>query len=178
MSRPSIRTLAGLYLRVGNQTFGSGSTTVVLLTKEMTERHWLTKWQCDLFVALASIVPGTNVLAFSAMSAHAVRGWRGATAALLAYTIPASLIVLALTAAYIRWNAHPLGGAAFTAAMSAIVGIIVGGAWLLVSPRMRSGDWVRTTALVLGAVVLSRYLSPLTIMAVGAAVGYFWPERQ
>src|SRR5688500_6405026 len=132
MARPSLRALAALYFRVGNQTFGSGSTTVVLLSRELAERKWLLPLQCDLLFALARVVPGTNVLAFSAATAHAVRGWRGATAALLAYTVPASLLVVLLTLVYQRWHSHPLGGAAILAAMSAIVGIVAGGAWLLI----------------------------------------------
>ena len=178
MSQPSLRSLAALYFRVGNQTFGSGNTTTVLLTREMTERGWLKQLQCDLFFALARVVPGTNVLAFSSMAAHAVRGWRGALVALLAYTVPASAIVIALTLVYQRWNSHPVGGSAISAAMSSIAGIIAGGAWLLMAPRLRAGEWLRTSLLVAGAILLSRWLSPLWVMAAGTAVGYFWPERR
>jgi chromate transporter len=178
VSKPSLRTLAALYFRIGNQTFGSGSTTVVLLTGAMTERGWLQRFQCDSFFALARVVPGTNVLAFASATAHAVRGWPGAITAILAYTVPASAVVIVLTLAYQRWNGHPVGGGAITAAMSSIVGIISGGAWLLAAPHLRSQERLRAAALVLGAVVLSLWLAPLTIMAIGAAVGFFWPERE
>lgn len=166
-----------MYFRIGNQTFGSGTTTVVLLSREMTERGWLNQMQCDFFYALARVVPGTNVLAFVAASAFAVRSWRGALAAILVYTVPASVVVIGLTLLYQRWHDHPIGGAAIGAAMSSIVGIIVSAAWLLTAPRLRTGDWVRTVVLVVTAVVLSFWLSPLAVIALAAVAGYFWPER-
>lgn len=178
MARPSLASLAGVYFRIGNQTFGSGSTTIILLTREFIERGWLSQMQCDFFFALARVVPGTNVLAFVSGSAYAMRSWRGALAAVFAYTVPASLIVIALTLLYQRWHAHPVGGAAIGAAMAAIVGIIVGAAWLLVAPRLRSGDVLRTITLVLAAIVLSFRISPLAIIGLAAVAGYFWPERE
>ena len=177
MARPSLASLAAVYFRIGNQTFGSGTTTVLLLSREFTERGWLTRLECDFYYALSRVVPGTNVLAFVSASASAIRSWRGAVAAIVAYTIPASAVVIALTLAYQRWHDHPIGGAAIATAMSAIVGIIVGAAWLLAAPRVRSADWKRTVALIAGAVLLSFWLSPLLILAIAAVAGYFWPER-
>jgi chromate transporter len=176
--RPSVGSIAHLFFRVGNQTFGSGAATVALLTREIERRNWLPRWQLNLFYAVARVVPGTNVIAFVAASAHAVRGWPGAIAAVLSLSIPASCIVVLLTLAYQRWNEHPLGGAAVGAAMAAIVGIIAGAAWLMAWPRFTSGERVRTALLVIGAALLSMWISPLPLMALGALAGYFWPERR
>jgi chromate transporter len=175
--RPSLATIAGLFFRVGNKTFGSGAATVVLLSREIEERRWLPRWQLDLFYAVARVVPGTNVLAFIAASAHAVRGWPGAIAAVLALSVPASAIVVLLTLIYERWHEHPVGGAAVGAAMAAIVGIIMGAAWLLAFPRFLPGERLRTAVLVAGAAILSLWLSPLQVLALGAIAGFFWPER-
>lgn len=174
LERPSLSALASLYFRIGNSTFGSGTTTVVLLSREMTERHWLESWQCDSMYTLARVVPGTNVLAFVAASAYAIRGWVGAIVSLLALSIPASCVIVALTLGYERFHSHPLGQPAISTAMAAIVGIIVGAAWLLAWPKFRPGGRVRTVTLVVAALVLSIWLSPLTILGLAAATGYFW----
>ena len=176
-ARPSLVSLADLYFRIGTKTFGSGSTTVVLLSREITARNWLAQWQTDLFYALARVAPGTNVLAFVATSAHAMRGWAGAITAILSLSIPASIVVVLLTLAYQRWNEHPAGGAFISAAMASIVGIVAGAAWLLSWPRFVRGMRVRTFALVIGAAALSFFLPPLPILAIGAIAGWLWPER-
>lgn len=177
-ARPSLAAIASLFFRVGNKTFGSGAATVVLLSREMAERQWLERWQSDLFFALARVVPGTNVMAFVAASAHALRGWIGMAVAISALSIPASAIVVLLTLAYERWYEHPVGGAIIGGAMAAIVGIIIGAAWILAAPRFIPGERVRTAALVGGAALLSMWLAPLTIIAMAAVAGYFWPEHE
>jgi chromate transporter len=176
--RPSLATIAALFFRIGNKTFGSGAATVVLLSRDIEGRGWLPRWQLDLFYAVARIVPGTNVLAFIAACAHAVRGWPGAIAAVLALSVPASGVVVLLTLAYQRWHDHPVGGAAVGAAMASIVGIIAGAAWMLAWPRFLPGERIRTAALVIGAAVLSIWISPLPVIALGAIAGFFWPERR
>ena len=55
---------------------------------------------------------------------------------------------------------------------------VAGAAWLLAIDRFKPGARARTCILVFGAAMLSFYLSPLTIMALGAAAGYVWPERR
>jgi chromate transporter len=99
VERPSLRELAWLFFRIGNTTFGSGSTIIVLLKREVTDRGWVPEWQADLLFALSRVVPGTNVLAFVASTAHAVRGWTGATVSLIALSVPASFVMVGLTLA-------------------------------------------------------------------------------
>ncbi|HYO79785.1 MAG TPA: chromate transporter [Bryobacteraceae bacterium] len=178
MSSPSLLRLAWLFFRIGNQTFGSGSTTVVLLSREMAERGWLDRSRTDLFYTLARVVPGTNVLAFVAAASHAVRGWAGVLVAIAAYTIPASAAVVLLTMVYERWHTHRVGGEFLGSAMSAITGIIVGAAVLLARSRFGSGERARSLVLVAGAVLLSTQLSPLAILAVAGIAGWMWPEAK
>ena len=142
----------------------------------MDERKWLERWQSDAIYTLSRVVPGTNVLAFVAAAAHALRGWTGAIAATLALSIPASCVVVALTLVYQRWHSHPFGAAAIGAAMAAIVGIVAGAGWLMAASRFKPGARVRTCLFVLAAALLSFYLSPLAVMALGAAAGWLWPE--
>ena len=90
----------------------------------------------------------------------------------------ASAVVIVLTLLYQRWNTHPVGEAFIGAAMSAIVGIIAGASWLLAAPRFIAGDRIRTASFVVGALALSFVASPLTVIAVAAVVGWFWPEKR
>lgn len=175
MERPSLRELAWLFFRIGNTTFGSGSTIIVLLKREVTEREWIPEWHADLLFALARVVPGTNVLAFVAATAHAVRGWTGAVLSLLALSIPASFGMVALTLAYQHWNGTPRGGAFITGAMCSIVGVIIAASWLLAAPKVKRGTAVRTLTLVLGGAALTPFLQPLAILLIAAALGAVWP---
>lgn len=106
------------------------------------------------------------------------RGWLGGIVALFSLSAPAACIVVLLTLAYQRWSGTPLGHSVVTATAASIVGIIVGAAWLLAKPRVAKREYLRTAVLVLGALILSFWMPPLQIMAIGALLGYCWPERQ
>ena len=171
---PSLTTLARIVARTGVSTLGSGNTTSVLLGRELDQRRWFGPAQFDLCFTLARAVPGTNLFAFVAAMGWYVRGWPGALVSVAALSIPASVAVVLLTLAYQTWHTHALGKPAIEAAMASIVGVIAAASWLLIRPRIRD---IRTPILVLAAFLMSRYLSPVVIMTVAAAMGYFWRER-
>jgi chromate transport protein ChrA len=204
-SRPSLGALAWIVARTGLGTFGSGNTTSILLARRLEERGWFGParqpsgaWstpesncrrscqapssalpgdylsaEFDLCFTMARAVPGTNLFAYLAAVGWRIRGWPGALLAVAALSLPASAVVILFTLAYQAWHTHPLGRAAIEAAMACIVGVMAAGAWWLIKPRIRSA---RTAVLVLGAVLLSHYLSPLAIMSLAAVLGYFWQE--
>ena len=172
--RPRLGDFLYAFLRIGNSTFGSGTMMVTLLAEEMRDRHWLEQARIDLFFTLSRVLPGTNVMAFVASTAHAVRGWPGVALALTATSVPASAVMLILTLAYQRWNTTPLGSAFLGGAMSAVVGVILAAAWLISLPGFASGARVRTAVLAIGGAALSFWLSPLVILAIAAALGAVW----
>jgi chromate transporter len=170
---PPLGKLAWIVARIGVGTFGSGNTTSVVLARELEGRGWFGPAQFDLCFTMARAVPGTNLFAYIAAVGWSLRGWPGAIVAVAALSIPASAVVVVLTLAYQNWHTHPLGKAAIEAAMACIVGVMAGGAWWLIKPRARS---VRTAILVLGGLVLSRYLSPVVVMGLAALLGYLWQD--
>lgn len=151
---------------------------MIRLGQTMVERGWIGPAQFDLNFTLARVAPGTNVLAFVIGAGYAARGWLGGIVALFSLSAPAACIVVLLTLAYQRWSGSPLGHSVVTATAASIVGIIVGAAWLLAKPRVAKREYLRTAVLVLGALILSFWMPPLQIMAIGALLGYCWPERQ
>lgn len=172
--RPSLAELAGLFLRVTSTTFGSGGATVIFLGRELRSRRWLEDWKVELYMTIARVLPGTNVMAFVASTSHAISGWPGAVACLLAASVPASLAIIALALGWERWNGTTVGGAFINGAMSSIVGIITGSAWLLAASKFEGRKRLRTVLFVAGGAVLSRYMQPLAVMGLAAVAGFFW----
>jgi chromate transport protein ChrA len=173
--QPSLLTLARIAARTGVGTFGSGNLTSILLGRELEERGWFGRAQFDLCFTIARAVPGTNLLACVAAIGWYVRGWPGAIVFVVALSVPASVAVILLTLGYQTWHAHPVGKPAIEAAMSSIVGVIAASSWFLIRAQPRS---VRTGAMVLGALALSPYLAPISVMVLAALAGYYWQERQ
>jgi chromate transporter len=178
MGRPRLTDLTRLFLRVGVTVFGGGDPTIAILQREFDRRNWLSPEKFAVAFGLARLTPGTNVLAFCAAAAWYILGLAGALAAVLAITIPASVLVVWLTRAYDLTGRYPLAQAIANALLAAAVGTMIGAAILLVRSQCARGRWVRPTVIASGAFALSYLLklSPLQVIGVAAIVGFFWVE--
>jgi len=73
-----LRRIAAVFTRYANLTFGGGSATIAVLHREIVAtRKWIDETQFALCFALRRLTPGTNLLAFCAVSA----GGRSASSA-------------------------------------------------------------------------------------------------
>jgi chromate transporter len=179
MERLTLARLAGIYLRVGNLTFGGGDPTIVALQRELSHRYgWLSNEQFALSFALARVTPGTNLLAFCAGAAWLLLGWAGAIVAVIVATIPSAALVVWLTIAF-ESAQHPVAAGAVRGATAAVVGMMAAAVWILLKPHFRQARAaVRAVTIFAGAMLLfwEFQLSPLQLIAISAVVGWFWRE--
>jgi chromate transporter len=178
MARPQLTAVTRLFLRVGVTVFGGGDPTIAILQREFYRRDWLNPERFAIAFGLARLTPGTNVLAFCAAAGWYLLGLGGALAAVLAITIPASVLVVWLTRAYDLTGHYPLAQSVANALLAAAVGTMLGAALLLVRSQCKRGRWIKPIAISIGAFLLAEIvkLSPLQVIGVAALTGFFWPE--
>lgn len=178
MARPRLSAVTNLFLRVGVTVFGGGDPTIAILQREFFRRNWLSPEKFAIAFGLARLTPGTNVLAFCAAAGWYILGLGGALAAVLAITIPASVLVVWVTSAYDLTTHNRLAQSIANALLAAAVGTMIGAALLLVRTQCRRGRWLRPVAISTGAFLLAYVakLTPLQVIGVAALVGFFWPE--
>jgi chromate transporter len=178
MARPRFSPFTSLFFRVGVTVFGGGDPTIAILQREFYRRDWLSPEKFAIAFGLARLTPGTNVLAFCAAVGWYILGLPGAMAAILAITIPASVLVVWLTRAYGLTAHYPVAQSIANALLAAAVGTMIGAAVLLVRSQSKRGRWLRPVAISTGALLLALVakLSPLQVIGIAALVGFFWPE--
>jgi chromate transporter len=179
LTSPPLGQLSLLFFRLVNFTFGGGDPTMAALERELVaRRRWLSAEKYGLSYGLARVTPGTNVLAFSAAVAWFMRGWRGAAAAVIAGTIPCTILVVWLTYGYQAVKDNPFALGAIAGMLASAVGLMFAAAWNLVRPQVKRKTWLRALALAGGAAVLTGGLNVAPIQVIGAAalVGFFWRE--
>src|ERR1700761_1478622 len=125
MSRPRIADVTLLFTRVGISVFGGGDPTIAILQREFYRRDWLSPEKFGIAFGLARLTPGTNVLAFCAAAGWYMLGIGGALAAVLAITIPASVLVVWLTRAYDLTAHSVLAQSVANALLAAAVGTMI-----------------------------------------------------
>jgi chromate transporter len=171
-----LRSLAVVFLRAGNLTFGGGDAITALLQRELVHRReWLTRDQYGLAQSLAKVTPGTAILAFCAATGWIVRRSAGALAAVLAVSVPSAAIAILLTMA-LSMSGSARALAVLGAVLAASVGLMWAAAWLLVKPELNKVTALRTVVLVSG-VFIARWwsISPIEILAGAAIIGALWP---
>lgn len=181
MPRPALCTLSALFARIPNLTFGGGDPTMAALERELVARRgWLAPEQYGLAFGLARLTPGTNLLAFCAAAAWLLRGWTGAVLALVAASAPAAVIVVWLTYGYQALKGNALAMGAIAGLLASAVGMMAAAAWLLVRPHVRRGAWLRALVLAGGsiALLLGVSMSPVAVLALAAAAGFFWRREE
>jgi chromate transporter len=178
MARPRLTNLSRLFLRVGVTVFGGGDPTIAILQREFYRRNWLSPEKFAIAFGLARLTPGTNVLAFCAATGWYILGFAGALAAVLAITIPASVLVVWLTRAYDLTVHNRLALSVANALLAAALGTMIGAAVLLVRTQCSRAKWLRPIAISVGAFVLAWFvkLSPLQVIGLAALAGFFWVD--
>jgi chromate transporter len=177
---PTLRKLTGVFLRVGNSTFGGGTPTIAALQRELVEqRSWLSPEDYALAFSLARITPGTNVIAFCAAAGSRILGLRGALAATLAETGPSAVLALLMTQGYETWrtNAWMMAGVAGT--IAAVAGMMWASVWSIVKPHFQARSTaLRGIVITLGAFAAVRELglSPVSVIGLAALAGLLWKE--
>jgi chromate transporter len=180
MKSISLARLTGIFLRIGNLTFGGGDpATAALYSELVVARGWLSREKYGMAFALARVTPGTNMLAFCAGSAWELAGWRAAVLAVLAASLPAAVSVALLSAAYDALKRNGLAVSAISGLLAASVGLMLTGAWLLLQPEAATRKWrriARAAVLAGGALLLAHRfrMAPVQVLGLAALAGYFW----
>jgi chromate transporter len=145
----------------------------------VTRRHWVTDHQFSLCFALGRLTPGTNVLAFCTGIGLLLRGLPGALVALLAASIPCTLIVVVVTALFREWQASTVAQAAIHGAVAAAVAITAKTSWTIAGPIYKGS--ARLRVVLIGAAAFGLYVGlgvPAIYVLLGAALlGAFLPVQ-
>jgi chromate transporter len=176
-ARPSLLKIFILFLRVGNSTFGGGDPTMAVLQTELViAKRWLRRETYAVVYSLARITPGTNLLAFCAGSGWELGGLAAAVITVLAVTAPSAILVVFLTHAYDRLQAHPYAMAAIAGVLAGAVGMIATAAWQLAEPFFAPKRWLQPLIVVAGSLGLymGLGLSPISVLGIAGLGGLVW----
>ena len=101
----SLFQIGSVFARYANLTLGGGSATTAVIHREIVDkRRWIGQDRFALSFALARLTPGTNLLAFCTAIGWLLRRLPGALVALLAASIPCTILVVVVTMLFSHWQ--------------------------------------------------------------------------
>jgi chromate transporter len=154
-------TLSRLFWSVArdvNRTVGGGLASMELLRRSYEKAGWLTPAEHALLVAVSRLTPGTNILAYCVALGWLRHRAAGALLALLASSVPATVVVVALSVALVRVDEYP------------VVQTLLAVAMLVTTKR----GW--TLALIAIVLLLAAAgVTPVRVLLVAAVLGALLP---
>src|SRR5438309_9590104 len=124
-TRVSFPRFVGYFLWLGTVGFGGPIALAGHMQQDLVdERGWISKEDYLEGLALAQLAPGPLAAQLAIYLGYIRAGVLGATAVGVAFVLPSFLMVLALSAAYIRFGGLPWMQGMFYGIGAAVIGII------------------------------------------------------
>jgi chromate transporter len=168
-----------VFLVLGLQSFGGGSSTLILIRQACIQRGWM---EDDEFVrtwALVQMAPGINLVKLTALIGYKLRGWAGLAFAMSGLLLPSALVTVLMTAGYSVVRDQPLVQSALKGLLPATIGLSLMMSFQMAHPLLKKAyceSPLRLTSnlLILGSAGLLFGLvnaSPVAVLLGGGAAG-------
>ena len=178
--RPSLRGLAWYFLYLGAVGFGGPVVLVERMRRDLQEsRGWFTRAEYSEAIALAQLAPGPLAAQVAIYLGWLRGGFVGATTIGIAFIAPSFLMVMTLSAVYVRFGGIGWMQGAFYGVGAAVIAIIAFSAWRLIRKTV-GDDWLLWCVVGVNAVVTAATERELISVIVASGIAVLlvrgWPH--
>jgi chromate transporter len=163
---PSIVTIFAVFARIGLLSFGGGLSGWVF-REVVVLRDWISEEEFLSGLALAQILPGTNIANLAVYIGQKLRGVAGVVAALGGLLSGPFFAVIALASLYDRFRSIPYADAAMDGVAAAAIGLLL----IIVLRGTRHSARRPAGAVALAATFIGVGLLHVSLLIVVAVVG-------
>ncbi len=171
--------IARIFFILGLQSFGGGSSTLILIRQTCLQRGWMEEGEFVRTWALVQMAPGINLLKLTSLIGHKLRGWAGLAAAMSGLLLPSALVTVLMTAGYSAVRDQPLVQAALKGLLPATIGLSLMMSLQMAQPLLRKAYTESPLRLAANLVILGSAgllfallnASPMAVLLGGGAAG-------
>jgi chromate transporter len=138
-------------------------------TAVVEQQHWLAEESFQAGMALCQTIPGATAMQMTAYVGFRLRGVAGAAVSFLGFGLPAFLLMLVLSALYVRLAGLPTAVAAFHGLQAIIIAIVANATRSL--GRASLHTWRDRLIALVGAGLFGWGLHPILVILVAAVCG-------
>jgi chromate transporter len=132
--------VAGLFLKLGLTAFGGPAAHIGMMHDEVVKRRkWMSAQEYLDMLGATNLIPGPNSTEMAIHIGLRRGGWLGFALAGLGFVLPATLMVLALAWAYVRFGTRPEAGWLLYGIKPAVIAIIAQALWRLGRTAIKTG---------------------------------------
>ncbi len=154
--------VAALFLRLGFTAFGGPAADIAIMRDEVVKkRKWITEQEfLDLFGA-ANMIPGPTSTETAIYLGYRRVGWMGLVLAGVCFILPAMLIVMILSWAYIRYGTTTWASGILYGIMPVVMAIIAQALWGLGTKAVK--NWLTG---IIGLCAVALYMLGVNILII------------
>jgi chromate transporter len=146
-----LRSLAGLFLKLGLTAFGGPAAHIAMMEAEVVRRRkWLDHETFLDLLGTCNLLPGPNSTELAIYIGYARAGWRGLLLAGLCFIVPAALLTLGFAALYVHFGRLPAAQGFLLGIKPVVLAIVAQAVWNLGRTALKT--W---RAAILGVAVLT-----------------------
>lgn len=166
--RISASTLFVVFLRIGCLGFGGLGSVLALIERELVTHRGLLRAE-DVTEALTytKLLPGSTVVQVVSYIGWKLGVWKGSAAATIAFVLPAFVVMLLLSIAYLQVRDIPSVKAAIHGINAAVVGLLAVAMYKLATSAVKNWFGFVVAGTALSVVVFFRAPIVLVVVAAG-----------
>jgi chromate transporter len=157
------------FLKLGATAFGGPAMLAYMRTVVVERQRWLAEEPFQAGVALCQTIPGATAMQMTAYIGFRLRGVAGAAVSFIGFGLPAFLLMLVLSAGYVRAAHLPMALAALQGLRVIIVAIVANATRSF--GRTSLHTWRDVLIALVGAGLFGWGLHPLLVILVAAVGG-------
>ena len=160
------------FFKIGAFTFGGGYAMIPLIQREVIDnRHWIAEKDFLDLLTIAQSAPGPLSLNTAVFVGYRMKGYAGATAAIVGSILPSFLIILAIAISFADIRYNPVVDAAFKGMRPAVVALIISP----VTRLMRGMSTVmKIVTVIIGVLLWYFSISPVPVLIAGGIAGILY----
>jgi chromate transporter len=130
--------VATAFLRLGTIAFGGPAVHVAMMHDDMvTRRRWVSEEEFVDALGITAILPGPGSTQLSMYLGRRRAGWKGLVLAGACFVLPAMVLVIALTWAYLRYGRSVAGGGILYGIRPVVIAVLAQALWSLARTALR-----------------------------------------
>lgn len=173
---PTIQELFLSFFRLGVTAFGGPAMVAQIRKMAVGKKEWLSDASFRDGVALCQMVPGATAMQAAAYVGLRSRGIGGAAASFIGFGLPAGILMLILSALYVRAHALPAVVSVFNGLQVVVVAIVAHEALTFGKTWLK--EWRGVLIALAAAVMFGFGVHPIGVILIAGLCGLGFYHRQ
>lgn len=177
-ARPRFRDALRFWLLLGCISFGGPAGQIAIMHGELVDkRRWVDEEAFLRALNFCMLLPGPEAMQLATWLGWRLHGLRGGIAAGVLFVLPAALLMVLLSWAYLAWQSLPAMAGVVFGLQAAVLGIIVHAAQRIGGRVLKTPFTAMMALVALLAISLLRVPFPLLLLAAAVAGWLAWRWR-